>query len=244
MPYIESGVKFSSKNNRNSLIFLEPPIIEAPASIDCNSHFNVKEMGAYSFIRNDCILKNINAIGRFCSIAPGCLFGPEEHNTQMLTTSTLINSTSQWSYDDSFNVFWKENNHFLKKVRASLSSNEFKNNQYINIEHDVWIGQNVTIMRGIRIGTGAIIGANSVVTKDVPPYTIVAGVPAKKIKNRFPEETISKLIESQWWNYSLDSLRGIDFSNPESAATEITHRKNHGLLDVASYPKHILTKGK
>ena len=67
------------------------------------------------------------------------------------------------------------------------------------IENDVWIAANVCIKQGVTIGTGAVVGAGSVVTKDVPPYAIVAGVPARIIRYRFNEETIQKLLDSQWW---------------------------------------------
>ena len=77
----------------------------------------------------------------------------------------------------------------------------------IKIGHDVWVGANSCIMGGITIGTGAIIGAGSLVTKDVAPYTIVGGVPAKVIRTRFSNAAVEKLLASQWWNWSLDEIR-------------------------------------
>ncbi|MDD2495379.1 MAG: CatB-related O-acetyltransferase [Tissierellia bacterium] len=70
------------------------------------------------------------------------------------------------------------------------------------IGNDVWIGSGAIVLRGTRIGDGAVIGANAVVTKDVPPYSIVVGIPAKIIKNRFSDKIITLLINSKWWNYS------------------------------------------
>ena len=74
------------------------------------------------------------------------------------------------------------------------------------VGNDVWIGLEATIMAGVKIGDGAIIGAKSVVTKDVPPYTIVGGNPAKVIKKRFDLETTQQLLKIQWWNWSIEKI--------------------------------------
>lgn len=75
------------------------------------------------------------------------------------------------------------------------------------IGNDVWIGYDAVIMAGVRIGDGAIIGTRAVVTKDVEPYSIVGGVPAKEIRKRFAPEVIQKLIEIQWWNWPIEKIR-------------------------------------
>lgn len=80
-------------------------------------------------------------------------------------------------------------------------------NEKIIIGHDVWIGRDVTLMTGITIGHGAIIAAGAVVTKDVPPYAVVGGVPAKLIRYRFDDDTIQKLLQSQWWAWDDEKLR-------------------------------------
>jgi virginiamycin A acetyltransferase len=77
----------------------------------------------------------------------------------------------------------------------------------IVIGNDVWIGYDAIIMAGVHIGDGAIIGTRAVVTKDVPPYTIVGGVPAKEIRRRFEAETISKLLKLQWWDWPVEKIR-------------------------------------
>jgi virginiamycin A acetyltransferase len=80
------------------------------------------------------------------------------------------------------------------------------------VEHDVWIGHNVTIMPGVRIGSGAIISTNSTVTKDVSPYTIVGGNPAKVIRERFSDERIAELLALEWWNWDLEKITAnLDF---------------------------------
>ena len=77
----------------------------------------------------------------------------------------------------------------------------------MNIGNDVWIGANAMILGGITIGDGAIIGAGAVVTKDIPPYAIVGGIPARIIRYRFPNDVINALLSSQWWNLSENILK-------------------------------------
>ena len=77
----------------------------------------------------------------------------------------------------------------------------------IVIGNDVWIGYEAVILSGVTIGDGAIIGTRAVVTKDVPPYTIVGGVPAKKIRKRFSDNVISELLKLQWWNWSENKIK-------------------------------------
>lgn len=108
-------------------------------------------------------------VGNYCSIAPGAKIGLGEHGLSAYSTSRHINSSSN----------------LLEKKCL--------------IEHDVWVGTGAVILRGVKISTGAVIGANAVVTKDVEPYAVVAGCPAKIIKYRFSPEKIQKLLESRWW---------------------------------------------
>ena len=91
------------------------------------------------------------------------------------------------------------------------------------IGNDVWIGQNVIVKQGVSIGTGAVIGMGSIVTKNVEPYSIVAGCPAKEIRKRFDEITVKKLLESNWWNYKDEDLFKYAkfFNDPEKFIFEI-----------------------
>ena len=92
------------------------------------------------------------------------------------------------------------------------------------IGNDVWIGTNVLIKSGVTVGTGAVVGAGAVVTKDVPPYAVVCGVPAKVIKYRFPEEVCAKLLASEWWNMSDEDLK--------AAAHSFQRRVNPANVDI------------
>lgn len=122
-------------------------------------------------------------IGKFCSIASYVtVFLNANHRTDWVTTYPFGHINQ-----DTFNKF-NGNGHPTS-------------NGCVNIGNDVWIGQSATIMSGVNIGDGAIIAANSVVTKNVAPYSIVGGNPAKLIKYRFTTEQIAKLLEIQWWNW-------------------------------------------
>lgn len=129
-------------------------------------------------------------IGKFCSIACGAkfLFNSANHTLSSLS-----------SYP--FPLFFEE-----WRLEREDVTRAWDNKGDIIIGNDVWIGYEAVILAGVTIGDGAIIGTRAVVTKDVPPYTIVGGVPAKPIKRRFSEETVSELLEIQWWNWSKEKI--------------------------------------
>jgi virginiamycin A acetyltransferase len=129
-------------------------------------------------------------IGKFCSIASGVQFIMGSANHRISSISTYP-----------FNVFggaWAEN------TPPHLSQLPFKGD--IVIGNDVWIGRKSTIMPGVKIGDGAIVAAHSVVAKNIEPYTVAGGNPAKPIKKRFDEEMIELLLEIQWWNFQSEQL--------------------------------------
>lgn len=129
-------------------------------------------------------------IGKFCSIACGAkfLFNSANHTMTSLSTYPFPLFFEEWRLE-------KEN-----VIEA------WDNKGDIIIGNDVWIGYNSIILAGVIIGDGAIIGTNAVVTKDVPPYTIVGGVPARFIRKRFNDETIDKLLKIKWWNWSEEKI--------------------------------------
>lgn len=130
-------------------------------------------------------------IGKFCQIATGVNFIMNGANHQMNSVSTFP-----------FYIFegWNQE-------APSLSEMPLKGDTIVG--NDVWIGQNTTILPGVKIGDGVIIGANSVVGSDVPPYTIIAGNPAKKIRKRFDDELIQILEKLQWWNLSINEINNL-----------------------------------
>ena len=151
------------------------------------------EIGEYTYIGRYCDITRAK-IGRYCSIGNFVVIGGGEHRTDRISTNIAL-------YPDSEKGF-------------ELADRE------LIIKNDVWIGTNAVIRRGVTIGNGAVIGANSFVNKDVPDYAIVAGVPARIIRYRFPDNVIKEILESQWWEKDkTEAIQIINeleakFSNP------------------------------
>jgi acyl-[acyl carrier protein]--UDP-N-acetylglucosamine O-acyltransferase len=122
-------------------------------------------------------------------------------------------STSPEFYNDGFH-----------DLNAHDITDEQRNKRKVNIGHDVWIGDNVLIGREVTIGHGAIIAANSLLTKDVAPYMIVGGVPAKVIRPRFDEQTIARLLQLQWWRFHKNHLKGLLANKPEQFIDALQER--------------------
>lgn len=146
-------------------------------------------LGNYSYIGYKSNIYHAE-IGKFCSISKEVCIGLPSHPINFLSTSPIfvnrINGTGySWTNQDLFDPMPKK----------------------VMIGHDVWIGMKSTIMGGVHVGNGAVIAAHSVVTRDVPPYAIVGGVPAKIIKYRFSEGIIARLLQSEWWNHPDDFLK-------------------------------------
>jgi virginiamycin A acetyltransferase len=136
------------------------------------------------------VLSTINSItiGNFCSIARDVTIHEYMHDYSRLTT------------------FFIKKNIFKEPVHTEVSTKGS-----IRIGHDVWIGTGVQIMSGVQIGNGAVIAANSVVTKDVPPYAIAGGIPAKIIKFRFSQDIIDTIEQSTWWDWDIDKIKNNKF---------------------------------
>ena len=159
---------------------------------------NFLTLGAASYIENtelSVFADNINfphiLIGRFCSFADKIYFAiGGNHNYKRVSSFP-------------FDV-----DRVLERIFKSANALPYNrpNRYQVVIGHDVWIARDVTIMGGVKIGNGAVIGANAVVAKDIPPYAIVVGNPARVIRYRFDEETIRKLLAVKWWNWSLEKI--------------------------------------
>jgi virginiamycin A acetyltransferase len=150
-------------------------------------HIRGCKVDDYTYISKNCWMVNTE-IGKFCSIGPNFISGWGVHPVDGLSTAPMFYSTK-------------------KQNGMSLSlTDKVEENKPVYIHNDVFIGMNSTVLCGITIGDGAVVGACSVVTKDVPPYAIVAGNPAKIIRFRFSDEIICELLKIKWWNWPADKL--------------------------------------
>lgn len=131
-------------------------------------------------------------IGKFCSIAQDVTIGlGGEHRTDRITTYQFV----------AFPRDWPETEHLPIEEVYAFSKGD------VIIGNDVWIGYGATILSGVKIGDGAVIAARAVITKDVEPYAIVAGNPARLVRKRFDEETISQLLEARWWDWPIEKIK-------------------------------------
>lgn len=159
----------------------------APSSkVESGTSFIDSVMDEYSFCGYDCEIIHTK-IGKFTSIANNVKIGGGMHPIDWVSTSPVF-------YEGRDSVTYKFSKHSRTKIKTTLIGN------------DVWIGEGVIIKQGVKIGDGAVVGMGSVVTKDVLPYAIVGGVPAKLIKYRFDSKRIEQLRDSKWWDLDNDTL--------------------------------------
>lgn len=172
--------------------------IDKTSRVEAGSHIVNSSFGRYSYCGYDCQIINCD-IGSFCSISSNVVIGGSQHPMEWVSTSPVF----------------REGKDSIKK---KYSEHEFEDNKRTIIGHDVWIGQNVLIKRGVTIGVGSVIGMGSVVTRNVEPYTIVGGCPARVIRKRFDDYIIDKLQEIKWWNFNDEELQEYAkyFTNPSN----------------------------
>jgi acetyltransferase-like isoleucine patch superfamily enzyme len=178
-------------------VFIQESKIDRTAAVLTRTRIYWSFVGRYSYVADHCWIIKAE-IGNFCSIASNVMIGGGRHPINFVSTSP---------------VFYSCNN-ILKKCFAEVPFSEYVKTV---IGNDVWIGSNAFVKGGITIGNGAIIGAHSVVTKDVEPYTIVAGNPARVIRKRFGDDVIKELEGTKWWEYSDEKLKqeGAHFQSVE-----------------------------
>ena len=171
--------------------------VHPTSKIEAGSEFINSTMDKHSFCGYDCQIINVD-IGSFCSISNNVVIGGGRHPMEWVAMSP---------------VFYEGRD----SVKAKFSTHQRKPNKRIMIGHDVWIGEKVLISQGVSIGIGAVVGMGSIVTRDIDPYTIVAGSPAKIIRKRFDDTIINNLLQSKWWEFSDTKLNEYAkyFKDPE-----------------------------
>lgn len=160
--------------------------INKTSSIAAGTQFVNSDMGRYSFCGYDCIIID-TSIGSFCSISGNCEIGGASHSIEWVSTSPVFNENKD-------------------QIKKKYSYHKYNTSKHTKIGNDVWIGSKCLIKAGVTIGDGAVIGMGSVVTKDIPPYEIWGGNPAKLIRKRFNENVIIKLLEIKWWEFDEEKL--------------------------------------
>lgn len=167
--------------------------------VEAGTHLQASLVGRHTYINKYCLIdKNTKSIGRYCSIAYNVKIGLGSHPSDWV-------SSHPFAYDEKYG--------FVKQGKLFDDSNK-----ETIIGNDVWIGANATILAGVRVGDGAIIGANSLVTKDVEPYSIVVGTPARHQRYRFDPKINSGLQKLRWWDWEDKKIKGnIDLFNDPKA---------------------------
>lgn len=216
---------------RDFVLFLDPEPVRLPIGFPFKHRFNENDMDSVAgfnpnfidrtykgcevgkFTTNYHLFHNglAKSIGRFCTINVAAKIVPN-HPTEYITASQLcVDDPLMFGFDSiSLSEIIKWNEEYGVNQTSPefvyMNDSEFYKNPLTVVGNDVWIGVNVRVMPGVRIGDGAIIGAGAIVTKDVPAYSVVGGVPAKVIKYRYDESSIEKLQRIQWWNWDLKTI--------------------------------------
>jgi phosphonate metabolism protein (transferase hexapeptide repeat family) len=153
-----------------------------------NTRITETEIGDYSYVEQSCDIIYAK-IGRFCSIASHVRINPGNHPLNRASLHHFTYRSRQYGMAE-------DDNRFFDWRRASP----------VTLGHDVWIGHGAVILPGVSLGTGAAVGAGAVVSRDIPPFTIAAGVPARPIRERFPKAIQDALLRIRWWNWSHQKL--------------------------------------
>lgn len=204
-------------------------MFEDGARMESNTLIFSKEeasfIGAHSYMNSGGYIRGRVFIGRFCSIGRRVTIGAGAHSLTGVSSSPVLRShtVTKRPYTT------EEQDHINHRSKLNVT---------VLIQSDVWVGDGAIIMPGITIGTGAVVGANAVVTKNVPPYAVIGGVPARVISYRFSNSIIRSLLKSEWWEYSIKDIETLHVGNVFQFMEELSASgfKPH---DLPTYLKDI-----
>lgn len=212
-----SSILFCHRKDQRRTKSLSTVIIDSQLAVEpyvgIYSGFNLSSVGAFSYTNSP--LPVDMKVGRYCSIGSGLKILGFSHPLDRISTSPFTYSAG---------------NEFFARAVDSTNMNDYivsqpqKNTPII--ENDVWIGANVTLSKGITIHSGSIVAANSLVTKDVPPYAIVGGNPATIIKYRFSHELIQESLNFKWWDFHVNDIVSTGSNNLSDVINILSQRSN------------------
>lgn len=197
------GVWFPKGKTRISKSCEFEPPCKITGAVNCKTTVKVGAFTSFDGDANDCRIRNVT-VGRYCSIAKHVDIGLPNHPVNWFSTTPRQYFPKHFLWDGKL----------CGQVGVVPWPGEFG---HVEIGNDVWVGDRTVIMPGVKIGDGAIVAAGAVVTKDVPPYAVVGGVPARFIKYRFDEDTVKELLDLQWWRYDIADFGKIDWSDAKGA---------------------------
>jgi len=209
----------TGKSIQGVLVYERPTFVFNPRRIKSST------LGAFSYINgNGSSAMYRCKIGRYCSIGEDVVIGPPEHPVDLLSTHPFT-----FARPDHLPGFYAVPE--FAKLAPDATAAELPLPPWTELGHDVWVGAGGFVKRGVRVGHGAIVAAHAVVTRDVPPYAIVTGTPAKVMRLRFSDAIVERLLKLEWWNYDLaPHKQALDFSNVERVVEDISQLRDDGKL--------------
>jgi virginiamycin A acetyltransferase len=190
---------------------------------------NLFSLGAFSYSLSE--LNPRAKVGRYCSIGEDVSNFGGNHPVEFLSSSPFFYEGRKGYFN-------------APLIEAGISPRKIDTSSLDRslgvIQNDVWVGSQAMIGWDLTVGTGSVIAAGAVVTKDIEPYSIAAGVPAKVVRKRFPEKTIERLLASRWWDYNFAHFYDLDFTNPDQFLDAFEALRDSGVLTPLAAPRPFL----